>query len=473
MNEANKPTVATFPDLFNCDNLTALKPANCADAELPNEQPIASEYSVEVHFDVSVYPAESESVGWSAFSNWVEAAENGVASLSPHEVASLIALIQEMRCSNTNLLERTIQLEQALAESQSDLQSHKQRSRAAESILNQQTQELTAAQEQVKDLSDELETADQTIKRHQVLIENLTTKLETSQERIAQMERECSLTQANYNEKFHQLLQTENSCRELRARLVRQQRYTMQLKFALEKCMESPARSYQSPADSDSLPVSAAIGQTIYSQPGESVFPKAQPITPWSSPAPSFSDELERPWTESDVGSQWISNEEQLTTDRNRSTRFDSTPCPGAFELENDSTTTQQNFFFTEDVGAAEDTDWEDLFSLLEAEAEKETTNSADLLVDIFASASDIKSLAQMNEEQDRSNFAYQESKSGAEIGVSEKTNQFQPPESPQPKTSHSPVNPNWPSPVVYPCQPAKGRKSLSAIELPNFAKRK
>ena len=55
-----------------------------------------------------------------------------------------------------------------------------------------------------------------------------------------------------------------------------------------------------------------------------------------------------------------------------------------------------------------------------------------------------------------------------SQLVSSEQINQFQLTGLPQLKTL--PPNTNWPSPVVYPSRPPKGRKSLAAIELPTFA---
>jgi hypothetical protein len=89
-----------------------------------------------------------------------------------------------------------------------------------------------------------LESSHQAAQRQQILIETLSEQLQSSQERIAQLERECALTQQRYNEQSHQLLQAANTCRELRTRLHRQQRQTLQFKAALEKSLEmSPSNS--------------------------------------------------------------------------------------------------------------------------------------------------------------------------------------------------------------------------------------
>ena len=58
-----------------------------------------------------------------------------------------------------------------------------------------------------------------------------------------------------------------------------------------------------------------------------------------------------------------------------------------------------------------------------------------------------------------------------SELVSSDQTNQSQRfTKSSQLETSSLTPNSNWPSPVVYPLRPAKGRKSLAAIELPTFA---
>ena len=102
----------------------------------------------------------------------------------------------------------------------------------------QQHQEVRTTQEHLKCLLQELEASHQNVQRQQILIETLTTQLQTGQERLAQMERECFLAQQRYNEQSHQLVQTQSTCRDLQTRLARQQRHTLQFKLALEKCLE-------------------------------------------------------------------------------------------------------------------------------------------------------------------------------------------------------------------------------------------
>lgn len=53
---------------------------------------------------------------------------------------------------------------------------------------------------------------------------------------------------------------------------------------------------------------------------------------------------------------------------------------------------------------------------------------------------------------------------------VSPQINEFQLALTPQLNTNSLTPDSDWPSPVVYPLRPPKGRKSLAAIELPTFA---
>lgn len=197
------------------------------------------------------------------------------------EDLDLLALVQELNQCNDDLINRVAQLEAALDSCQSALQVEITRSQEQETLLVQSTQDLSTAQEQVTYLFNELEFANQAAQRQQILIETLTGQLENSQERVAQLERECALTQQRHNEQSHMLLQTENTCRDLQTRLQRQQRYTLQFKAALEKCLEVPPPHYESSHDTSSN--STATPPPPNLNPTSSLLPKVNRIQPWSS----------------------------------------------------------------------------------------------------------------------------------------------------------------------------------------------
>ncbi|NER98828.1 MAG: hypothetical protein F6J86_34225, partial [Symploca sp. SIO1B1] len=187
--------------------------------------------------------------------------------------SDLFAVAQNMRQRNRRLLEQVSQLQQALRDKQEELLLQRQQDYEHENLLTQQTEELHTLKEQLTRLFHTLESSHQAAQRQQILIETLSEQLESSQQRVAQLERECALTQQRHNEQSQQLLQAANTCRELRSRLYRQQRQTLQFKAALEKSLEM-------------TPPISAVGQQPQLKKNNNdpySLPKTQPIQPWSS----------------------------------------------------------------------------------------------------------------------------------------------------------------------------------------------
>ena len=406
MSEVDTPI--KFLEPVKSVNLTEANQADLYSSDSPDE--------TQPQLIVPASPAENRQVvDQHVFSSEAEATENDLAA-TPSE---LVALIQELRFSNSNLLNRVSELSQVQTECHKALPLYKERSQVAESMLSQQTQELAAVQVQVSSLFQELEAAHQTAQLQQILIENLTSQLESSQERVAQLERECSLTQASYNEQTYQLVQTENTCRELRTRLTRQQRLSVQFKVALEKCLEVRVPSYQSQANTEVFPQITTNGQLE----SQSFFPRAQPIPPWSA-QPQSPTALE-------------------TDDPKDNKAVEDFDLPPLLPLaESPSITDSQELQSIEDTSESEEADWQDLVSLLEAVEEPVTGNSPDNSPQgATVAPSPIHPPTQLDESQE-----------AADVGGS------------RGETVNSP------SPIVYPLRPPKGRKSLAAIELPTFS---
>jgi hypothetical protein len=441
MSEAEKVNSAPFAEWFNfADNEFAnSEPANLKASpnqnEIDSSELSADEY-IAVACDVSVEP-ESAAGSWSSVARWMESAENGGASLTTEEVATLFGFIQEMRGSNTKLLERVIQLERSLENSQNELQRQTARSREAELKLAQQIQAQEQGRSQVESLSHKLEAAEQTIANQKLLVETLTEDLNVSQERIAQMERECALVQSRYNEQSYQLTQVETSCRDLQSRLLRQQRYTMQLKVALDKCAESPA------SISDRAPES-----NFNSLRTQSLFPNPQPITPWSIQTPNFIPR-DQPDRSESLLDEWTA--ENFLSDRQSPYTFNSTPSTGSFDLQSNNSSTTESFCFSD----SQKLDLDDFLSLLQEEAS--------------AAAIDDTTSLDLDAPAPQQQIAEPHLPSEPEIEPTA-TEETSPPDASPPNQNQ--VNLNWPSPVVYPWHPPKGRKSLASIELPKFPPR-
>jgi hypothetical protein len=205
----------------------------------------------------------------------VSVSKESVPQTDPPELADLVSLIQELNQCNSALLDRVSQLEEALEQSHSSLPGIKS--------TEPMPQNLSKAQEQLTTLYNQLEFAHQTNQRQQILLETLTDQLEASQERVAQLERETSLLQQRYTEQSQVLVQTEGNCRDLQTRLYRQQRYTLQFKAALEKCLEVPVPQYEG----QDLPAAQTAGDYLF-------LPKAQRIKPWAAQSNAMPGKM--PW---------------------------------------------------------------------------------------------------------------------------------------------------------------------------------
>ncbi|HEY9816788.1 MAG TPA: hypothetical protein V6D20_13460 [Candidatus Obscuribacterales bacterium] len=180
---------------------------------------------------------------------------------APPEVSDLIALIQDLNQCNHALLERVNQLEVALDDAQM----------AAGLGGDRSATTLDSSADQLSQLP-QGEVAHQ--QRQQIRIDTLTAQFTSSQQRIAELERECALTQQRYQAQTQHLTELEAVCRDLRSRLHRQQRYTLQFKVALEKSLEVPLPSYLEGADAE------AADEGL-----PAVLREAKGIQPWSAQA--------------------------------------------------------------------------------------------------------------------------------------------------------------------------------------------
>lgn len=388
--------------------------------------------------------------------------------------ADWFALVQKMRQRNRYLLNQVAELRQAFKEKQEELNTERTRSREHEVIITQQSEDLGAIQGQLARLFQALESSHQAAQRQQILIETLSEQLQSSQERVAQLERECALVQEGYNEQSHQLLQAANTCRELRTRLHRQQRQTLQFKVALEKSLEMQPTS--SAGSSRHPYANNAMAMPFYT-------PKAPPIQPWSA-EPEFSEET--------AVSETIWNRpiplESLATIYAQAEPFEirrleetEPPAPRSVD-ETVETTVTSSLDVSQDMT---ETEFELEEQLL---AEITSLAAAAGLSEVQADLSDaqtqlqLEAVTQSDESEPLESFStnFQEIPSSQvrdedEIEVQDERliidfwsdSTHSEPE--EPEEVALPQSSNWPSPILYPLRPPKRRKSLAAIELPRF----
>lgn len=379
--------------------------------------------------------------------------------------ADWFALAQKMRQRNRRLLDQVNQLTAALKQKQEVLNVEVTRSQQRETQLAQQTEELNTLHEQLARLFNALESSHQASQRQQILIETLSEQLQSSQERIAQLERECALTQQRHNEQSHQLLQAANTCRELRTRLQRQQRQTLQFKAALEKSLEMrPASS-----DTQQRHRSGNVNQPFV--------PKAQPIQPWSAEpglveeASNFDTLWKRPvkleppqpilFTQTEPFEVRHIEEVDFSLRVDASDLAQTTDAPSedsaAIELELEQQLLAEMSSLAEAAGLSEvESDLADTPADVTVEQELQPEQSKELTLYRF-NAEDTP-LAEETRE--------------LEIEVAVQEEQFQEDSSgrtPEAQTEVVLPQSNWPSPTLYPLRTPKKRKSLAAIDLPSF----
>jgi hypothetical protein len=416
------------------------------------------------------------------------------------EFQQLLKLNTELTTANNHLYTQVEQLKTELAEAEKILQWHKTRSSVTESMFNQQNQELSAGQEQIHSLYQQLETSVKTVQEQEICIENYKANLQISQQRLAHLERECSLLQTNYSQESQQLLHSENTCRELRARLMRQQRQTMQFKSALEKCLDTPIPSHENLEDHIHHPHDVIHKQTRFSRKARSLFPNAQPIRPWTGEGDSFHDSVNNSWVkptattaenythhqkasisqptqvnESTIQSTNVDNSEVLSLDQQLEGiihRFFITPLPDEATTQETETEVNIHQFDTSVL--------EGLVSTSENYEQPEIIIQQDLQLEIDPygipenSGKEDFSLSLIQELPIIStSLSHQINTVEMEdywLDISPETESSLPIDDVLPEllADHTSDHKS-PSPLIYPQRPPKGRKSLASVELPNF----
>lgn len=399
---------------------------------------------------------------------------------SDADVLELVALSEALREQNTELIEHTEELENLLDECHNALQAQIERTQVAETKLVEQTNQLKVTQEQLTRLFRELESSHQVAQRQQILIETLNDQLQSSQERVAQLERQCALTQQRYNEQSQLLMQRETACRELQDRLQRQQRYTLQFKAALDKCLDMPGiKEFSGSTSSPALP---AVAESNHENTLEfqRLVLKPQPIQPWSAELESDDRDIAAENTELDY----------LTPHPGARAELPSADISSLVdEIDIDDETIVNPFFSaaesnlslasnlptsaandaTLDISKEEADLWQELERLTQDTVLSEDATLAGHRAAPEAYADYIPPLhdAIASGSESGEDGPKQEEESIAKAATSESSIV---PAVPAHAGNESIAQaPNWPSPVVYPQRHPKKIKSLAAIDLPSF----
>ncbi len=209
-------------------------------------------------------------------------------SLTAKRENELLSLIHDLNECNDALLARISQTESALENAQSALQAEIERAKVAQAKMIEQmsadqasVQQISqTAQQQIAKLVSKLDTTEQALQRQQLINETLQAELNDHQERVTQLEKESALISQQHAEAAQARIQAETVSRDLRSRLQRQQRYTLQFKAALEKSLTVKARPVYTASIADTQPVSYPSAPAV-------TMPRAQRIMPWVSAGPA------------------------------------------------------------------------------------------------------------------------------------------------------------------------------------------
>ncbi|MDX2098678.1 MAG: hypothetical protein SFW36_12955 [Leptolyngbyaceae cyanobacterium bins.59] len=353
------------------------------------------------------------------------------------EITGILHVMQELQGHNLFLIDRVSQLEATLEACQVYLRSQLNEGELEEQTSDAMTLQSDSVQSHVARLMLELEQSHQTACRQQSLIETMSHQLQTHQERVAQLERECALAQQRYEEQTHDLMQCEQVCDELRSRLRWQERYAFQLKTALEKTLD---RSQEVP------PV---LMDSSIPCPWEETSDVAEKHT-----LQVVSGIVVEPIPASETASPTDCMESQERGSSGADILFD---------------TLEQSLLANPD-----DTLWEDLARLIDQAPDRVAQTIAtegtlesltELVAQVNLSSPDESNQELQNSEEQPNPFTFQPFQTFADLSTKPYHN---PPDS-QKVMAVLEDAPLWPAPVVYPHRNQKRLKSLAAIDLPNF----
>lgn len=424
------------------------------------------------------------------------------------EMADLATVVERLQQENRALQQQIAQLGQDLVQQQMEVQLETQTiadsavSQVAKQSDSPSLEELNSAQESMNRLFQELELSHQANQRQQILVENLTEQLASSQERIALLERECAQAQQRYNEQLQLRLQAEGSNRDLRMRLHRQQQHTLQFKAALEKSLEMQTPYHQAHflPDAELGEEATDLTPAVESDAVKPLAPpKNSPVQPWSGGRDAAKVELRHPFPDAkplslyqEPGDEGPSDETPLTPEESRqfadvislifpenkeasSIGSASAPTEPTFDADSLVQAEPSTDAVPEASDAAQpDADdrlWQDLESLIEpATSTPETSPSfGEPLHHPSANSEPAEKLAPAPTP------AVAPAKPNA--ALSSLLDYLGKPVLANPGSSlplhslqtESPDDGQSPSPVLYPARPPKKRSSLAAVDLPMF----
>ncbi len=169
--------------------------------------------------------------------------DSGSAARSrPVDVAQLVAAAEALQQENTQLRQQVERLESAVTECRAALELQQMRSQTQQSLYDARSRDLELACQEAQHLTTELAAARDALAQQGVERADWARQQQQAEGQIANLERSCALLQERCLRQSDQLNQSRHTVQDLRDRLDRQQRQTLQLRAALEQCLERDYR---------------------------------------------------------------------------------------------------------------------------------------------------------------------------------------------------------------------------------------
>ena len=156
----------------------------------------------------------------------------------PADVGQLVAVAEALHRENEQLRQQVARLEAAVAECRATLELQQMRAQTQQALYDARSRDFDSTKQEAARLATALDAAQATVARHDQVRMEWAQQEELDRGRIAQLERSCALLQEQCLKQTDELMQAATTDRELRGRLQRQQRQTLQLRAALEKCLD-------------------------------------------------------------------------------------------------------------------------------------------------------------------------------------------------------------------------------------------
>jgi hypothetical protein len=156
----------------------------------------------------------------------------------PTDVAQLVAVAESLNQENEQLRQQVTRLETAVAECRATLDLQQMRAQTQQALYDARSRDFESTKQEAARLAEALAAAQAQLAQQDRERAEWVQQEACDRGRIAQLERACALLQEQCLKQADELMQLQGRQQDLQERLKRQQRQTLQLRTALEQCLE-------------------------------------------------------------------------------------------------------------------------------------------------------------------------------------------------------------------------------------------